>query len=274
MGSRLELFRTCNPKNIDIEAVLTNNIPQITIGVTEGNVIRLPPPGGRLRHPLLISANSIKPGEVRILNIQEGHLGAHSVILSKSHEFPNEWALFDPNGIKNLPFKILDSQKNNVTKEYLTPSPLSPLNYGVNAYNPGYCGIFGIIYMIFFLNNFSDPNWLQEWKKTLVCLSQKISNHHGSVGVNLAAQVQALIANPELSNARNPVSVPLQHGILQLIKNFSICDAVKDNERRRDSTPDRRRSRSPRRSTGGKFSRKKSRKLSKKKRHKSRKLKN
>ena len=218
MVSRIELFRICNPKNLNIEAALTNNVPQITIGVTEGNIIRLPAPGGRQRHPLLVAANSIKDGEVRLLNIQEGHHGAHSVILSKSHLFPNEWALFDPNGVNNLPFEIRNSKNKNVTREYLVPSPLKPINYGVNAHNPGYCGIFGIIYMIYFTNNFSDRNWLKNWKNTLVCLSQKISDVRGTVGVNLAADVQALIAIPQLSNNHDPVSVALQGAILQLIK--------------------------------------------------------
>ena len=94
------------------------------------------------------------------------------------------------------------------------------MNYGNDTYNPGYCGIFGIIAMVFF-RGVAPPNgaatlykpvggettesestkaseiWFQEWKQLLKYMRQDIPDEpasHGCMGTNLAARVQEIIA--------------------------------------------------------------------------------
>lgn len=88
----------------------------------------------------------------------------------------------------------------DVSELYFSPvSPRLCMNFGSNAYNPGYCGIFGIIAMVFYRRHQrKDPaTWIAEWSKLLTYMRQYVPNEpksHGSMGTELAAQVQEIIA--------------------------------------------------------------------------------
>lgn len=88
----------------------------------------------------------------------------------------------------------------DVSELYFSPvSPRLCMNFGSNAYNPGYCGIFGIIAMVFYRRHQrKDPDtWIAEWSKLLTYMRQYVPNEpksHGSMGTELAAQVQEIIA--------------------------------------------------------------------------------
>lgn len=171
----------------------------------------------------------------RLINVQQRGDHAHSLVLFKSRAIttnPEQIAIFECNGQlqqseirvihTSLPPKAYtesndsdsesDSESDSdepgtvydVTQIYFSPiSPKVCLNYGNDKYNPGYCGMFGIIAMVFF-RGVAPPNgaaegkrWIKKWTQLLKYMRQEIPDEpdcHGCMGTNLAAQVQEIIA--------------------------------------------------------------------------------
>jgi hypothetical protein len=173
----------------------------------------------------------------RLINVQQRGDHAHSLVLFKSRAIttnPEQIAIFESNGRlqqseirvihTSLPPKAYiesdtdtDSDTDepgtvyDVTQIYFSPiSPKVCLNYGNDKYNPGYCGIFGIIAMVAF-RGVASPNgatsfdkgaaegkrWIKKWTQLLKYMRQEIPDEpdcHGCMGTNLAAQVQEIIA--------------------------------------------------------------------------------
>jgi len=87
----------------------------------------------------------------------------------------------------------------DVSELYFSPvSPRLCMNFGNNRYNPGYCGIFGIIAMVFYRHWRKHPEtWIAEWSKLLMRMREYIPNEpkcHGSIGTEIASKVQEIIA--------------------------------------------------------------------------------
>jgi len=87
----------------------------------------------------------------------------------------------------------------DVSELYFSPvSPRLCMNFGNNRYNPGYCGIFGIIAMVFYRHWQKHPEkWIAEWSKLLMRMPEYIPNEpkcHGSIGTEIASKVQEIIA--------------------------------------------------------------------------------
>jgi hypothetical protein len=102
----------------------------------------------------------------RLINLQSRGSHAHSLILFKSRAIttnPEHIAIFECNGqytqseIRVIHTYHPDADADDepgtvydVTQNYFSPiSPKVCMNYGNDTYNPGYCGIFGIIAMVF-----------------------------------------------------------------------------------------------------------------------------
>ena len=182
----------------------------------------------------------------RLINVQQRGDHAHSLVLFKSRAIttnPEQIAIFESNGRlqqseirvihTSLPPKAyLDTDSDSdsdsdepgtvydVTQIYFSPiSPKVCLNYGNDKYNPGYCGIFGMIAMVFFRGvappngatsfdkgvGVAPPNggaerttrWIKKWTQLLKYMRQEIPDEpdcHGCMGTNLAAKVQEIIA--------------------------------------------------------------------------------
>jgi len=103
----------------------------------------------------------------RLINLQSRGSHAHSLVLFKSSAIttnPEHIAIFECNGqytqseIRVIHTYLPDADATDepgtvydVTQNYFSPiSPKVCMNYGNDTYNPGYCGIFGIIAMVFF----------------------------------------------------------------------------------------------------------------------------
>jgi hypothetical protein len=87
----------------------------------------------------------------------------------------------------------------DVTEFYFSPvSPKICMNFGNDRYNPGYCGIFGMIAMVFHRHQQNQPSsWVSEWTQLLTYMRQYIQNEpksHGCMGTEIAAKVQEIIA--------------------------------------------------------------------------------
>ena len=127
----------------------------------------------------------MQDNEIRRLKIIETN-GNHSNILVKNKFLPTGWSIFEPNSIKHKTFTIEDDEKKDITEQYFTVSPSDTINYPTKeSPNPGYCGMFGIIFMVYFRMHKDDPNWVENWAKILEA---------GLVNGHLAAEVQQIIA--------------------------------------------------------------------------------
>ena len=185
----------------------------------------------------------------RLINLQQRGNHAHSLILFKSRAIttnPEQIAIFECNGqLQQSEIRVIhtsappkeytesnsDSEDEpgtvyDVTQLYFSPiSPKVCLNYGNDKYNPGYCGMFGIIAMNAFRGvappkgaGVAPPNgatsfdngagiarpvaaegkrWIKKWTQLLKYMRQEIPDEpecRGCMGTNLAAKVQEIIA--------------------------------------------------------------------------------
>ena len=251
MLSRAALFKKSAGKNDAFERYLTSSesFGQITIDSTRAYVVVLPLSyfisNGLKRSRSKRSrskrssrskgkADAMPYESFRIINMQHRGGNAHSLILIKSRAIrtnPHNLAIFESNGRNRFcGIRILDDHiksntqttLKNVTKAYTSISPEYNINYGTNTYNPGYCGIFGIICVVAFRHYRSKTGtvWLAKWTKLLSYMSQCIDRNTGCLGVELAARVQEIIAT-------NSVHSSAEKEIAALIR---ACLAIKRND--------------------------------------------
>jgi hypothetical protein len=218
----------------------------------------------------------------RLINVQQRGDHAHSLVLFKSRAIttnPEQIAIFECNGqlqqseIRVIhtsppPKEYTDSDSDSdsdepgtvydVTQLYFSPiSPKVCLNYGNDKYNPGYCGMFGIIAMVFFrelrppttLGGLRPPTtlatldtgaggaggavaagqrdvdgtrWIKKWTQVLKYMRQEIPDEpecHGCMGTNLAAQVQEIIAShPSTATAHQQAETEITHILKQVLR--------------------------------------------------------
>ena len=228
MKSRAALFKKHSIRNYEFERYLTSSEPNsdIVLDCTNCNyVITLPlsyfvsKQGGSSRHKG--KADAMPYESFRVINAQHRGGHAHSLVLIKSRAIksnPHHLAIFESNGRKMYcSIRIIDDHdhdaKKNVTKDYTTISPEYNINYGSNAYNPGYCGIYSIICVVAFRHYRSKTGtlWLSKWTKLLAHMSRRIDSNAGSMGVTLAARVQEIIATtPDHSSAEKEIAAAIR----------------------------------------------------------------
>ena len=191
----------------------------------------------------------------RLINLQQRGNHAHSLVLFKSRAIttnPEQIAIFECNGqLQQSEIRVIhtspppkeytesDSSEDepgtvyDLTQLYFSPiSPKVCLNYGNDKYNPGYCGMFGIIAMVAFrgglrrglrppttpgglrppttpatldkpvgvarpVGEAEGHRWIKKWTQLLKYMRQEIPDEpecRGCMGTNLAARVQEIIA--------------------------------------------------------------------------------
>jgi len=192
----------------------------------------------------------------RLINLQQRGGHAHSLVLFKSRAIttnPEQIAIFECNGqytqseIRVIHTRCpseeyVDSDSDSdsgsgssdergtvydVTELYFSPvSPKVCINYGNDKYNPGYCGIFGMITMTYFKGvtetDTGAADWVKNWTRMLKYMRQSIpdeSASHGCRGTNLAAQVQEIIAShPNTPTGHEQVEKEIRHLIKQALR--------------------------------------------------------
>jgi hypothetical protein len=191
----------------------------------------------------------------RLINLQQRGSHAHSLVLFKSRAIttnPEHIAIFECNGqyvqseIRVIHTYHPDADADDepgtvydVTQNYFSPiSPKVCMNYGNDTYNPGYCGIFGIIAMVFWGGSAgvappngaatateASENWIRKWKKLLEYMRQDIPDEpesHGCMGTNLAARVQEIIAaHPSTTTGHQQAEKEILREIKQALKTFT-----------------------------------------------------
>ena len=227
MSSRAALFNQQSNRNHEFERYLTltetNANSAITIDSTRAYVIALPlsyfvskqgcrRPKGK--------ADAMPFESFRVISVQHRGGNAHSLVLIKSRAIKTNMyniSIFESNGRNGFcGIRILDdhdTSMQNVTKAYTSISPEYNINYGTNAHNPGYCGIYGIICIVALRHYRSKTGalWLAKWNKLLMYMSRCINQHAGCLGVDLAAQVQEIIAtNAVHSSAEKEIAAAIR----------------------------------------------------------------
>ena len=234
--SRTAIFQKSTRKNQEFERFLSNGQEAALLDATTSKYIPLSyfvTPADTATAPTAPTAPTTRrssrnshgladkmPYEsFRLINLQQRGSHAHSLVLFKSRAIttnPEQIAIFECNGqyvqseIRVIHTYHPDADATDepgtvydVTQNYFSPiSPKVCMNYGNDTYNPGYCGIFGIIAMVFFrgvatTTTEESENWLQKWKQLLKYMRQDIPDEpasHGCMGTNLAARVQEIIA--------------------------------------------------------------------------------
>lgn len=214
-------------------------------------------------------ASNLQDGDVRVLSLLlPGLPSAHANILvhSKYLNQPYNWAIFDPNGPDYFKLILLDANKKNITYNFI-PITTQNLNYGKDAYNPGYCGVFGIIFILYFKDNYNNPNWVTNWIQFLKCLEEPVESTRiqGSKGVKLAAEVvNEILYKPEFTGN-------LKTDIKEDKASLSILELIRKTEKELllDSSAPCNQIKSPtRKSTGGNKSGKIYKKLNKSNKYK------
>lgn len=229
MSSRAALFKKSASRNHEFERYLIlsepNPVPDIMLDSTANYVITLPlsyfvstnaATTTTCRRPKG-KADTMPYESFRIINAQHRGGQAHSLVLIKSRAIqtnPHHIAIFESNGCKKYcSIRIIDESMKNVTRDYTSISPEYNINYGSGAYNPGYCGIYSLICVVAFRQYRSKTGtlWLTKWKKLLAHMSQRINSNVGTMGVELAAKVQEIIATtPCHSSAEKEIAAAIR----------------------------------------------------------------
>ena len=196
----------------------------------------------------------------RLINLQQKGNHAHSLVLFKSRAIttnPENISIFECNGqLTQTEIRIIhtshpskeytdsDSDSDSespgtvydVSEFYFAPmSPRVCMNYGNDKHNPGYCGIFGIIAMIFFRNSITTTTkkktktqWLTEWTTLVNYMRQPIPNEpesHGCMGTELAAKVQEIIAaHPSTATGHRNAEQEIWGGCAPLRRSYALID--------------------------------------------------
>ncbi len=195
----------------------------------------------------------------RLINLQQRGNHAHSLVLFKSRAIttnPEQIAIFECNGqVSQSEIRVIHtchpskeytedtSDDDNsdtddepgtvydVTEHYFTPvSPRICMNFGNDKYNPGYCGIFAIMAMVFF-RGFRPPTtdggeerWIRKWTQLLKYMRQYIPDEpkcHGCMGTNLAARVQEIIAaHPSTATGHQNAEKEINALLKQALKKY------------------------------------------------------
>tara|TARA_Y100000741_G_scaffold168489_1_gene127617 strand:- start:1593 stop:2384 length:792 start_codon:yes stop_codon:yes gene_type:complete len=189
--SRLSIWKTCNRKNPELEKFLAG-------GISEKNIIR-----GKMYTEKEFSKILSITTPTNILPLKV-YPDPHSVILVKNKFLEKEIAIFDANGyvnmygqvdIDNMPFYI---GTEDITEELFDQvSPEKPLNRGEDSVNPGYCSIFGIIFMVYFRNTSHINGWNLSWVNFVNITREPFekNKYSDSIALQMAADVQLIIKN-------------------------------------------------------------------------------
>ena len=220
---RSTLFQRSTRKNQEFERFLCDGQDSAVLDATRGKYIPLsyfvtptPTPAtsetAPRRHRTHGIADKMPYESFRLINLQQKGSHAHSLVVFKSRAIttnPEQIAIFECNGqYTQSEIRVIHTDPNDetgtvydVTQNYFSPiSPKVCMNYGNDTYNPGYCGIFGMIAMAFHRQRRTTASpelWVNQWTQLLKYMRQSIPNEpesHGCQGTNLAARVQEIIA--------------------------------------------------------------------------------
>lgn len=231
--SRLDIWKVCNRKNPGLEKFLA--------GISEKTITR-----GKLYTQKEIDSilNINTPHNILPLKI---YPNPHSVILVKNNFLKEGFGIFDPNAYTfrndlgelemEFVFMIQPKKKDEDTERYTerifdSISPLRPLNRGNDTVNPGYCGIFGIIFMVYFKNTSDLNGWDSSWVNFVNTIWKPFypDKKSDSIALQLATEVQLIIKN---NTSYSSMEVQILEKIKQYFYKVKIPFPEKTTKRKR-----------------------------------------
>jgi hypothetical protein len=216
MTNRAALFQKSTRKNEEFERFLCDGQEAAILDATRSKYIPLSYfVGGCASHHRSRSSTRNARGladkmpyeSFRLINVQQRGNHAHSLVLFKSRAIttnPEQIAIFECNGqYTQSEIRVIHTEPTDetgtaydVTESYFSPiSPKVCLNYGNDTYNPGYCGMFGIIAMVFFRrfrpertaseessssSSSSSSSWVKKWTQLLKSSDDESSSSSSS----------------------------------------------------------------------------------------------
>jgi len=244
---RKKTFQKSTRQNHEFEKFILQNEAQFVLDATRSRRVPLTyftensTPSATRNRRQHGKAELMNDESYQIISLQKPGGHAHSLVIIKSKAITSNASnigIFEPNGqCTQREFDIINTtststststsqteESDDVTQQYLSISPKICINYGNDAYNPGYCGIFGMILIITFRHYKGEKTkWLKKWKQLLEYMRQEIPDEpesHGCLGVTLAAKVQEIIA------AATPASpAAFQKAEKEIIKEIKKCIA-------------------------------------------------
>ena len=186
MTTRKHIFDKCSKKNADLENLLIPKEKNI-LGVT------------KIKSKTFNSYN-LKNHEILRLKVQIGNSN-HALLLIRDDRLNKQYSLFDANGKHNFDLIIYEDEYD-VTSLFLDYTPTTNLNIGNDTYNPGYCNMFSIIFIIFYLYNKDSSNFLNKLDNMYKILSIRKNdpNKEGSLGTDLASDIQNVINDNKIDS--------------------------------------------------------------------------
>jgi hypothetical protein len=180
-SNRHTIFKSCIRRNIDFERFLASSPTDFIIQATNKKKIF----NTKTLKQFTTLVSSMPENSVKLLKVVEQHEN-HGNILVKSHTVPGGWSIFEPNSFEHAAYRIINEKGKDVAKKYFSVSPPESINYpSKESPNPGYCGIFSIIFMVYFRMHKDDKNWFKNWEQIL---------ENKLVHLDLAAEVQEIIS--------------------------------------------------------------------------------
>ena len=230
------VFKKCSHKIVGFENYLTGNAKPLPFEGGEGKFVEI---SHFTRRRGVI--NMLPENSIRIMHIGE-RSGAHAVILVKNNMFQKGWSIFDSNGKKGFIasiFRLYDANRKkgsdkDITVDYLEASPSTALNPGYftvpaktaipDHINPGFCGVIGIIFMVYFKKHHSNPNWLKNWQNVMKCLAKPYSIDNGKT-TKYSVKVATDVLNAIHTGGSNHKK--LENTIMDIVE--SLCNVANTN---------------------------------------------
>ena len=95
---------------------------------------------------------------------ENGKSGRHWSIFNSNGEEGNEEILAAPcDGVLIIRDDKVEIDSNNILKEHTEISPESTWNTGNDSVNPGFCQLFGLIFLSYYYHNKDEKDWLKRW---------------------------------------------------------------------------------------------------------------
>lgn len=130
--------------------------------------------------PSLYLARRGSSQEVIAVNYQAyTGVAAHAIYIIKNEYLKNGWAIFNSNGVSGMNsiinggndggkmqiwYQDTTVSYRDITQKHMSISPKYAINTGSDTINPGFCGIFGIIFLCYYYYNRTNSNWVERWK--------------------------------------------------------------------------------------------------------------
>lgn len=214
--SQIQVFKKCNIKTANLEQMLVKN--EKTIAADS-------------HQKVTVFEEKLQNFDFKgddILRLKFAGTDNHAALLIKNSAFKRGLSIFDPNGLFNLKFIIRDKKHDSVTREYAETLVDDSMNYGDLKYNPGYCNVFTLIFIVYYRKIQTEPQFIKKIQKLLkLMVREKHDLKTGPLGVDLSYKVQELVLNYKLKTDTTEIQNLIFDEIHKFIQQHTVKSKTK-----------------------------------------------